>query len=235
MLAWKAFGIKHSYQIEYPQWIASTFFTVNATLPPGATKADLPIMIRHLLEDRFGLVFHHDMRQMAGFKLVVAKSGRKFAESTGPLPDKSMVKGPQTEIGKDGMPQFTKDARSGELYFGSVGVWRGRNQTMKGLASSLANKLDAPVRDATGLGGEYDFTVAFTDEARSTSGFVVSPIPPQGTPSPTAAGDEASMPPEHPLLRDALQEQLGLKLDSARDVPVDVVVIDSAKREPTEN
>jgi Protein of unknown function (DUF3738) len=57
-LAMKAFGLKQPYQLEYPQWTDDTYFSINATLPEGATQKDLPIMIQHLLEDRFGLVFH---------------------------------------------------------------------------------------------------------------------------------------------------------------------------------
>jgi uncharacterized protein (TIGR03435 family) len=36
-------------------------------------------------------------------------------------------------------------------------------------------------------------------------------------------------------LHEALKEQLGLELRPVKNVPVDVVVIDSANREPTEN
>jgi uncharacterized protein (TIGR03435 family) len=49
------------------------------------------------------------------------------------------------------------------------------------------------------------------------------------------AAVDASAPMDHPLLRDALQEQLGLKLQSVKSVPVEVIVIDSANKEPTAN
>jgi uncharacterized protein (TIGR03435 family) len=39
----------------------------------------------------------------------------------------------------------------------------------------------------------------------------------------------------NPLLRDALQIQLGLKVQPVKDVLVEVVVLDSARKEPTEN
>jgi uncharacterized protein (TIGR03435 family) len=53
--------------------------------------------------------------------------------------------------------------------------------------------------------------------------------------APGAGGSEAPEPMDHPLLRDALQDQLGLKLQPVKDVAVDVVVIDSVNRVPTEN
>ncbi len=231
VLAWKGFSVKHAYEIEYPRWMGSTYFTLNATLPEGATKADLPIMIQHLLEDRFGLVFHHEMRRMGGYELVVAKSGLRLAASAGPVSDGSTIKGPSIEV-KNGVPQFTKDAGSGQLLTLTMATWRGRNKTMNSLAADLAGELGAPVMDATGLEGEYDYTLTFSPEVTSSQANVVSPLPLGGAPGP-AVGEGA--PPVHLLLRDALQEQLGLKLQPVRNVPVDVVVLDSAKKEPSEN
>ncbi len=196
VLAMMAFRAKHNFEIEYPHWMNSTYFTVNATLPEGATKADVPIMIQHLLEDRFGLVFHHEMRRVSGYELVVAKSGPRLAKSAGPGPDKSAGKspsaakpslpwGPGIEF-KNGVPQFTKDAGSGELWHGSTVMWRGRNETMKRLAAGLADKLGAPVMDATGLEGEYDYMLTYTAEATTSLVNVVSPLPMGGVPGPAA-------------------------------------------------
>ena len=79
-LAMMAFRLKHDYEMECPSWTLSTYFNINATLPEGATKDGLPIMIQHLLEDRFGLKYHHETRQMAGYELVVAKSGPRVGK-----------------------------------------------------------------------------------------------------------------------------------------------------------
>ena len=214
-LASQAFRPKYSFGMKYQSWMESTYFTINATLPEGATKADIPIMIRHLLEDRFGLVFHHEMRQMGGYELVVAKSGPRLEKSAGPAPDQSMVKGPGVEV-KNGVPQFAKDAGSGQLSFGSTVIWRGRNRAMKSLAADLAEKLGGPVMDATGLEGEYDYTFTYTAEPPSAS---------------EVGQDVASV----DAMLNALLEQLGLKLQPVKNVPVDVIVLDSAKKVPTEN
>ena len=156
-LAMRAFGVKQMSQIEWQPWMTSAHFTVEATIPEGATHADLPIMIQHLLEDRFGLVFHRATRRMAGYELVAAKSGPKLAKSAAPPSDKPAGKGGDIEM-KNGVPQFTKDAGSGTLLTLTTGIWRGRNETMKRLAERLADSLDAPVVDATGIEGEYDYT-----------------------------------------------------------------------------
>jgi uncharacterized protein (TIGR03435 family) len=89
--------------------------------------------------------------------------------------------------------------------------------------------MDAPVMNATELEGGYDYTVVFSQEPRSSSGIAVSLG--GGTPVTTLP----DTPPEHPFLRDALREQLGLELRPVKNVPVDVVVVDSANKVPTEN
>jgi uncharacterized protein (TIGR03435 family) len=96
---------------------------------------------------------------------------------------------------------------------------------MQALASDLSDRLHVPVTDATGLEGEYDYNLTYTpgDEMYSP-----------GT-APPAGGEEASTPLENPLLRDALREQLGLELKPIKNVSIDVVVVDSANRVPTEN
>jgi uncharacterized protein (TIGR03435 family) len=223
-LTWKAFGVKYRYQIECPEWMYSSYFTVNATLPEGTTKADLPIMILHLLEDRFDLKVHHETRQMDGFQLVVAKSGPKLTKSVEPLPDSSVPKGAFTfPAMKDGVPQFTKDSGPAQLYTASpaglVAWWHGRDESMQRLASDIASRLKVPVSDATGLEGKYDFSLNFIEESPSTP----------------AGSNGASAPSDYSPLPNALEQQLGLKLRPVKNVPVDVVVLDSAKREPTDN
>jgi uncharacterized protein (TIGR03435 family) len=220
------------FEMEFPSWMKSARFNVMATIPEGAAKTDLPVMIRRLLEDRFGLVYHREVRHMAGYQLVVAKSGPKLAKSE--LPS-AAVPGPgdsDIEV-KNGRPQFTKGAGSGHLVIaigGATEIFRGRSKTMKNLADDLARKLDAPVNDETGLEGEYDYTLTFAPEPRASPVDVV--FPPNAAPAPARNEDEVTA---LPSLRDALQSQLGLKLQPVKDVGVEVVVLDSAKKTPTEN
>ncbi len=68
--------------------------------------------------------------------------------------------------------------------------------------------LDRPVVNQTGLQGYYDFDLAFTGEPPADVGLL----------------DQSG-----PSLFDALQNQLGLKLE-ARRAPVDILVIDHAER-----
>jgi uncharacterized protein (TIGR03435 family) len=83
------------------------------------------------------------------------------------------------------------------------------SMSLGSLPSLLSRELDRPVIDKTGLTGNYDFTLKFT-------------------PAVGAASDS-----EAPSIFTALQEQLGLKLEPAKDV-LNVLVIDSVEK-PAEN
>jgi uncharacterized protein (TIGR03435 family) len=98
----------------------------------------------------------------------------------------------------------------------------GRKLTMERLASLLVSleRLDRPVVDHTRLSGKFDFSMQFFRE----------PAVPQPNPQPgqTEIPDQSG-----PTFLEALEEQLGLKLESSKG-PVEVLVIDSVSK-PTEN
>jgi len=103
---------------------------------------------------------------------------------------------------------------------GSIAV---RNSTMSDFAGFLQSRiLDRPVVDQTGLTDRYDFQLKWTPD--------VNQSPQPGQPPPPAAIDAADAPPD---LFAALQQQLGLKLESTK-APVEVAVIDKVEK-PSEN
>jgi uncharacterized protein (TIGR03435 family) len=83
----------------------------------------------------------------------------------------------------------------------------GQKASMAMLASRLASIEAHPVSDQTGLKGEYDFKLDYATDDNPETGRSIS---------------------------SALQEQLGLKLEVTKG-PVEVLVIDSVNRTPTEN
>jgi uncharacterized protein (TIGR03435 family) len=103
----------------------------------------------------------------------------------------------------------------------------GGHATMAQLAGNLSGQLGRPVIDLTGLAGEYDYQLEFTREG--LVGPRGMPPPPPGVMPPPSETAESG-----PSIFTALQEQLGLKLDS-RKGPVDLIVVDSAEKTPTEN
>lgn len=92
---------------------------------------------------------------------------------------------------------------------------RGRTQgfaaTMSLLAGNLANAVGRPVVDNTGLTAKYDWVLQWTPDAAAGG-----PEAQESAPSADNSG---------PTIFTALQEQLGLKLESAKG-PVENVVID---------
>ena len=86
--------------------------------------------------------------------------------------------------------------------------------TMPDLAIALQPPMDRPVVDQTGLDGRFDVEYSFA-------------------PQPPTPGVESAFGPDAPALSVAVEEQLGLKLESRR-MPVPVLVLDSIDR-PSEN
>ena len=108
------------------------------------------------------------------------------------------------------------------LFFRGPGVFPVRNATMADFAGTMqAVVLDRPVVDQTSLAGRYDFTLTWTPDETQFGGRGGQVPPP---------ADPANAPPG---LFTAIQEQLGLKLESTK-LPVDVIVIDRIEK-PTDN
>jgi uncharacterized protein (TIGR03435 family) len=92
------------------------------------------------------------------------------------------------------------------------------------LAGTLSNQLGRPVIDKTGLTGKFDFKLDWTPDLGQNEG-----------PFGKGPEGEASPPPNNdgPTLFTALQEQLGLRLESQKG-PVEMIVIDKVEK-PSEN
>jgi bla regulator protein blaR1 len=108
----------------------------------------------------------------------------------------------------DGSPQSMMTNRN---------AFEAKRASPDSIAQGLSSIVSRPVHDETGLKGFYDFKIKWTPDA------------------PPAAPGAADKAPElsGPTLFTALQEQLGLKLES-RKGPVEVVIIDRAAH-PSEN
>ena len=96
------------------------------------------------------------------------------------------------------------------------GRFAARNASMSDFAGELGAFLDRPVVDRTGISGRYDFTLFWTIDEFQSARLKAFPVPQRGNG-------------EVPNLFTALQEQLGLKLDTAT-APADVLVIDRVER-----
>ncbi len=219
----RAYDVK-DYQIAHPDNLTdSPRYNITARVPEGATKDDFRVMLQNLLTDRFKLKFHRETRQMPIYKLVVGKSGVKFKESGGPPNSEESSNGPKFD--KDGYPNVAPGTM-GIMSLNGVARARvnGSNEAMADLAVTISYQVDRPVVDATGLTGKYDFVLSwFPENMRSPAAA-----------APSAESASSAPAPEGPTLMQAIQEQLGLKLEAAKG-PIEMFVVESFEKTPSEN
>jgi len=161
-------------------------------------------MLQSLLEDRFQLKIRREIREVPVYVLTVAKSGPKLKSSQeGSCPTPNPAGG--------SCPGSVWAERKG------TSVVVDQQDTPDGFSRMLSQRLGRPVIDKTGIKGMFDFHLEFAPD--ETTG---------GTAPPDVATD-----PSGPSIFTAVQEQLGLKLESAKG-PGEVLVIDRVER-PSEN
>jgi uncharacterized protein (TIGR03435 family) len=209
-----------------PDWIDKDRFDVTVQAFAGAPLSDPdgfpgPVfaMVRAVLADRFGLVTHNEVRERPVYALTVARGDRRLGAGLKPTGIDcadalrkmvAPVPGPRPA----GAPPCT--------FGGGPGRILGNNISLAMLANMLAGTVGRPVVDRTGVPDYFDVTVEYTPEAGITG-----PFPRDAPPLDPPLRVDA------PSLFTALQEQLGLKLESTR-ANVDVLVIDRVSQ-PTEN
>lgn len=236
-----AYGVK-TYQISGPVWLDTERYDIIAKIPPGTTKEQFALMLQNLLGERFKLSLHHETKDLPLYELVVAKNGPKlkpWVEDPNAPPPPSPGDAPRPmQMGKDGRPIVPPGAVMMSVSM-TNGAQRMRmttsKQSLPRLAEMLANQLGRPVVDKTGLTGEYDYSLEFSPEGLGggmLAGLPPPPPPPPGAGGPSTAGPASDQ--ESPSLLTAVQEQLGLKLESKKG-PLDLLVIDRADKTPTEN
>jgi uncharacterized protein (TIGR03435 family) len=221
----RAYQVK-AFQITGPEWTMTNRYDINATLPAGATTAQVPEMLRNLLTDRFGLKMHIAPKEFSVYRLTRGKRPFTPKESDPQAKefDGLTVSGPRSgdgvQLNLPGGAIFT----FAELKLDSKGM------TMQQLANNLSNFLPLPVLDETGLTGHYDFRVDLIPEdysmmmARAAANRGVS-YPPQLL---------AQLDTMNPASLFAGLEKLGLTLEKGK-ASLDVIVIDDAKQMPSEN
>jgi uncharacterized protein (TIGR03435 family) len=198
-----------------PAWADADHFDIEAKVSSGieGTSEQVRLMAQSLLADRFELKAHWETREMPTYNLVAAKNGIKIKPSADQSPItvdaapanlSSPLRGTSRTIAKPSPSGFALSLSGDALPI----------DTLVSLFQSYAGR---PLFDKTGLSGLFDVKLEFFLESSG------------GNPAaqPTAAE------PSGPIFATAIEEQLGLKLESARD-PVEVLVIDSVQK-PSEN
>jgi len=128
-------------------------------------------------------------------------------------------------VGKNGPKvKETKDGNS--LIRMGRGMLHGEGVQLDFLATTISSQLGRTVIDKTGLTGKYDFELKWTPDPGQPAAAPFGPPPP---------GVELPPPPDPngPSIFTAVQEQLGLRLESQKG-PVETLVIDRVEK-PSEN
>ncbi len=193
-----------------PSWIDSSRFDMNARAAGDVSPNDMRRMLRSLLADRFKLVVHTETRERPIYVLSTARTDRnlgpKLRES-----DAACAREARTFVpGPPGGPPACGDFRMGARSLTARGM------SMPMFAQVMRSRVGRPVVDRTGLAAAYDLDLEWTSDLGL-----------QQAPAGSAGASELT--PEGLSLFTALQEQLGLRLQSDRGL-VDVVVIDSAEQ-----
>jgi uncharacterized protein (TIGR03435 family) len=223
-----AYGIDN-YQLAGGEGLDSFRFDITAKIPDGATRDDFRLMMQNLLAERFRLSVHHQTKEIQTWELTVGKNGPKLTSSVKDVPPPDAA--PQAprappKLGSDGFPVLPPGP--GMVMMNGRARMQMTKTTMEQLAGRLAGQLGRPVTDATGLKGEYDFSLYWVTDSMRSAG---APSGASQNGGPAAAEAELDSGPTLPM---AVQDQLGLKLAPTKG-QVDVVVIDHIEKVPTEN
>ena len=224
-----AFGTRPQ-QIEGPEWIGSQRFDVVATIPDGVPSSQATAMLRTLLEDRFQLKVHRESKDLPVYVLGVSKAGARLTESK---PDPNATAEPAGTVNVSGGGNNTGvgvNIGGGRSFAVADNQLRVRGMQMRDVAEVLTRFVDRVVVDQTGLTKTYDITLDLTPDEfnairiRSAVNAGV-PLPPQAM----RLLDNAS-----PDTLSAPLSKFGITFE-ARKAPLEVVVIDSVLKTPTEN
>jgi uncharacterized protein (TIGR03435 family) len=220
-LVMQAWNLRNDMLAGAPSWMDTDRYDIVAKVA-SSEPVDLDAvwpLVRKLLTDRFQMTTHSEERPATAYTLASVKPKMKKADPA----TRSHV--------QNGPPPDGKDPRAANPALSRVIICQ--NVTMTQFAARLqplaSGYLQSPVLDATGLEGGWDFTLSFSPAGMAQAGGGR-----RGGDGAAAGSVEASDPGGGISLFDAIEKQLGLKLQ-AQKRPAPVLVIDHIERKPTDN
>lgn len=201
-----AYELTEAQIVGGPEWIASRRFAVDAKAAGTPSRAEMRLLVRALLAQRFNLETHTETRELPVYIL-------ERVRPTGPLgpalrvTPTSECAAPNVSLGprrEPGSPPPCGVVSASQVRISARGV------AMSQFARNVMDMggmtgVDRIVIDRTGLDGYYSFELSYrpTETAQLAGGA------------------------DNPSLFDALREQLGLKLTPTRAL-VSILIVDSA-------
>jgi len=229
-----AYGFERS-QMLGPDWLIrpspleSRIFNIQATVPEGPSKSQVPEMLRGLLAERFKLIAHREMKDGTVYGLVIGDRGSKLKEVV-PGAKTPITPPPGSKIGADfgfgdddHVTAFSNGSISTTFITGPGGDMKITGENIPGcidhieatrvtpawLAKRLTAICDLRVVDMTGLTGSYQMTLDLPQVGAAKSDVSISSV----------SGALA---------------KLGLKLEK-RKSSIEFLVVDHVERDPTAN
>ena len=213
-----AYGIRRDLISGGPGWVDSARYDFEAKVAGSDLDAFKKLnrdqrrtMLQPALVDRFKLKAHTEIKQLPVYELAISKGGLKLKEATSGDTYANGIKAPDGGVGR-GMMRM------------APGQLTAQGIAMSDLVRSLSQQLHRTVIDKTGLTGKYDFELNWAPDQGSDPMFKGAEGLQKTDSTPESAG---------PSIFTAVQEQLGLKLQSASG-PVETLVIDHIEL-PSEN
>ena len=214
MLIRTSYNLQDDQVVGGPEWMRSARFDITAKAADGTPPTAIGPMLQALLADRFQLTSHRETRELPVFAVVKARGD-------GRLGPRLVANGCSWDFTKPPAPPKPGDTRCGNISegFGRMSL---NAMPIPVFLQYLAPNVNRVLVDRTGLAGNFDIELQWTPDN----------LPPR------VPGTSADQPirvngqdvdPGGPSLLTAMQEQLGLKLDSTR-APVEVLVVDRLER-----
>jgi uncharacterized protein (TIGR03435 family) len=232
MLIYFAYDIDMNLFVNQPPWLNQDFYTVTAKPPVDAAPRppgqgsnleldDYKEMMRSLLADRFKLAVHLEDRPGDAYTLTAGNPNPKLKKADPATRASCVLSG-------------VADPNNPASYLRQITC---HNITMAQfvdqlfqIEGSFGEYIKSPVLDATGLTGGYDFVLKFSPP----SALKATAPAPAATSSDGSAASAPTDPNGAISLFDAINKQLGLKLEKQRR-PVPSLVIDHIEEKPTDN
>jgi uncharacterized protein (TIGR03435 family) len=214
-----AYNLQDSRVIGGPDWLGTIRFDVAAKAEGSPPADQIRLMVQSMLADRLKLAVHREKRETQVYEMTAAKSGLKLEPAAA---------GSCQILDRDHPPAPPAAGTPPPRYCGNMGLGPGEingwGVPMARFADALSAMLGRTVVDKTNATGSYNIIFRFTPD-QATMPNMAAPGRPGDSP---AAPESVS-----PNIFTALQEQLGLKVDSAKG-EVEMMVIDHVER-PSEN
>jgi len=217
-----------------PSWMQSEYYSLSAKADgPARTEMLAGPMLQTLLEERFRLKSHREMREIPVYAMTLGKGNLRVQPAVGGCTALDL-RNPPT-LPKPGEPAPRVCGVLTIRPTGTVDMTIEVSGSMTQLAQRLSQFLDRTVVDKTGVTGTFNFRLQFVPDRNmpGQAAFAGRGGYSGDAANPANAANAAPPPDFGPDLFVALQEQIGLKLSSDKG-PVSFLVIDSAEK-PTAN